>query len=272
MIQHNDINIGPASYKHLNADELLITKVFYTLQGEGPYAGTPAVFVRLAGCNRGDKTTMGCKFCDTAFYFHKGRVATFDELILEMGYSWSSGLPKHPLVVITGGEPMMQDNLVGLIFKLHGARYYDVQIESNGDRLAHGYSEMIEEVYGRGSVVTLVVSPKVTKSGYHDLNRKVYEAASALKFVISADPASPYYNVPEYAYKFRLDEDGVRDVFLSPMTVYKRAADPDRPVSAWDTSLVDHELTKTNYRRAAELAIRNGFRVSMQQHLFFCVE
>lgn len=261
IIQHADVNVGPANYKHFKKDELLVTKIFYTVQGEGPFAGHPAVFIRLAGCNRGRKEDMGCQFCDTHFTYATGVPQSFTEIEKELlgclrGIHTSSSV-KRMLVVITGGEPMMQDNLSWFVMHLADAGYRNIQIESNGDRLAPHFPYNGE--------ITLVVSPKVTKNGYRVLRPDVAYRANALKFVVSADPDSPYHNVPEYAH-------GNFGVYVSPLTVYRKAHEPFSPVSAWDTSLVDHYRTKLNYQHAATLAMQFGFRLSMQQHLFFAVE
>jgi len=98
-----------------------------------------------------------------------------------------------PLVVITGGEPMIQNNLVRFINYIYEHGWKRIQIESNGDRLATGYEEdelCKNEVY-------LIVSPKVVGTSYHKPNKDVAACVDALKFLISADENSPYHSVPD---------------------------------------------------------------------------
>lgn len=93
-----------------------INEIFYSIQGEGHFAGTPAVFVRFSGCN------LACVFCDTK---HQSFTEmTEDEIIAKV-----SQYPTHH-VVITGGEPMLQLTS-SLVEKLHGLGKF-VQIETNG--------------------------------------------------------------------------------------------------------------------------------------------
>ena len=93
-----------------------INEIFYSLQGEGHYTGTPAVFVRFAGCN------LKCSFCDTDFTSFTEM--TEDDIVKEIG--------QYPTnhIVITGGEPTLQIT-ASLVSKLHEAGKY-VQIETNG--------------------------------------------------------------------------------------------------------------------------------------------
>ncbi len=93
-----------------------INEIFYSLQGEGHYTGTPAVFVRFAGCN------LKCSFCDTDFTSFTEM--TEDDIVRETG--------QYPAnhIVITGGEPTLQIT-ASLVSKLHEAGKY-VQIETNG--------------------------------------------------------------------------------------------------------------------------------------------
>ncbi len=93
-----------------------INEIFYSLQGEGHYTGTPAVFVRFAGCN------LKCSFCDTDFTSFTEM--TEDDIVREIG--------QYPAnhIVITGGEPTLQIT-ASLVSKLHEAGKY-VQIETNG--------------------------------------------------------------------------------------------------------------------------------------------
>ncbi|MBC5821152.1 MAG: 7-carboxy-7-deazaguanine synthase QueE [Candidatus Eremiobacteraeota bacterium] len=98
---------------------LALAEIFYSVQGEGAWVGTPAVFVRLAGCN------LNCRFCDTdysvkAFLTAEQIVARVRELGGEC-----------PMVILTGGEPLAQRESSDLITALRadGRR---VHIESNG--------------------------------------------------------------------------------------------------------------------------------------------
>lgn len=264
MLQYVDRNISPADYNHLNEDKLLVTNVFLTLQSEGPLAGTVAVFVRLAGCDKGDK--VSCDFCDTDFRFDNGKVFTITELIKEIRRSYvPSFLFKDPLVVITGGEPMMQNNLVHLIEAMPSFR---IQIESNGDRLPRGFAE--SEACQKSM---LVVSPKVNPRSqrYPRLSTEVMDRADCLKFVVSADQHSPYHNVPPYLWEYIMKKS-VSSVCVSPMTIYKRVVEPAEIANLWDTTLVDHEATKKNYAYAARLCIKYGYHLSIQSHLLTSVE
>ena len=94
-----------------------VVEVFPTIQGEGPFAGRPATFIRLAGCH------LKCSFCDTDFTSNRALVTVF-----ELGARVEKH--RHGLVVLTGGEPMRQ-NIVPLCEALV-AGGYTVQIETAG--------------------------------------------------------------------------------------------------------------------------------------------
>jgi 7-carboxy-7-deazaguanine synthase len=258
-LQHVDYNVGPKSYEGFG-DKLLITKVFPTIQGEGLFAGQRAVFIRFAGCDRGDKRS--CTFCDTDFRFQKGTAWSVEALVKAVNAQYEE---QNKLVVITGGEPMLQKNIVPLIEALSAAKHI-TQIESNGDRLAPEFAE-------RCGGTILVVSPKINPSRqqYALLPPEVQKRLDNLKFVVSADPLNPYHNLPPWLYDFRGDAFRKR-VFISPMTVYKRAVREREVSSVWDETLVDHEATELNYRYAARLAFREGYRLSVQLHTLAAME
>lgn len=98
---------------------LQLAEIFYSIQGEGEFTGTPAVFVRLAGCN------LSCDFCDTDYSLKF--FASVDDVVAKV-----RELGKEcPMVVLTGGEPLAQHEAADLIEALRrdGRR---VHIESNG--------------------------------------------------------------------------------------------------------------------------------------------
>lgn len=97
-----------------------ITEIFASISGEGTRQGAPAVFVRFAGCN------LRCAWCDTGYSFETGTTMDMDAVFAEVA---RYGIP---FVVITGGEPLLQEEeLVPLLKALKGAGY-DIEIETNG--------------------------------------------------------------------------------------------------------------------------------------------
>lgn len=265
--QYLDSNISQKHFDKYEKDQLLVKSIFLTLQGEGPFTGRQAVFVRLAGCNRGSKLKMQCGFCDTDFRVKTGNVLSFKEIgqqiqdKLRTVYSYHR--TPHPLVVITGGEPMLQDNLVPFIeFLLDNS--YQVQIESNGDRIAKGF----EDVKSR---VTLIVCPKVKpSSGYYiPLKKNVVNCMSYLKILIDARKNSPYHKLPIYLADLLSFSLGSNEIYISPIAVYRRPVNEDEIASFWDSSLIDCEKTRDNYRFAALICQQYNYVLSLQTHLLF---
>jgi len=116
-----------------------IKEIFYTLQGEGTYAGRPAVFCRFSGCNlwsgrEADRSTAVCKFCDTDFVgtdgLLGGKYADGDSLAKTINGLWPECYPASKYVVFTGGEPLLQLDKQ-LIDSLH-ANGFEIAIETNG--------------------------------------------------------------------------------------------------------------------------------------------
>jgi 7-carboxy-7-deazaguanine synthase (Cx14CxxC type) len=116
-----------------------VKEIFYTLQGEGAQAGTPAVFCRFSGCNlwsgrEEDRAGAACNFCDTDFVGTGGpgggKFADADALAGAVEAAWPANQPAHRLVVCTGGEPLLQLDAAA-VRALH-ARSFRIAIETNG--------------------------------------------------------------------------------------------------------------------------------------------
>ena len=115
-----------------------VKECFLTLQGEGVQAGSRAVFLRFAGCNlwsgrERDRATAQCRFCDTDIVGTDGKgggkFATSDKLAAHVQSLWGEG-DERRLVVITGGEPMLQ--LDDALVRALRERGFRVAVETNG--------------------------------------------------------------------------------------------------------------------------------------------
>ncbi len=115
-----------------------VKEIFYTLQGEGGQAGRPAVFCRFAGCNlwtglERDRAKAICRFCDTDFVGTDGpgggKFKTAEDLAAAVKATWT-GQGGTPMVVCTGGEPLLQLDKP-LIDAFH-AKGIEIAVESNG--------------------------------------------------------------------------------------------------------------------------------------------
>jgi 7-carboxy-7-deazaguanine synthase (Cx14CxxC type) len=118
-----------------------VKELFLTLQGEGMQAGRRAVFLRLSGCNlwsgrERDRARAQCTFCDTDFVGTNGenggryRAEALSQRAAQLWGQAIDGRQPRPLVVITGGEPMLQLDRV-LIDALHAAGF-EIAVETNG--------------------------------------------------------------------------------------------------------------------------------------------
>lgn len=121
-----------------------VKEIYHTLQGEGFHAGRAAVFLRFSGCNlwsgrEADREQARCQFCDTDFFGTEGerggKYATAEELAQACLACWKQSVsePDHrPMIVCTGGEPLLQVD-VTLVGALHTAGFY-IALETNGTR------------------------------------------------------------------------------------------------------------------------------------------
>ena len=96
-----------------------INEIYLSVQGESTHTGLPCIFIRLTGCN------LRCSWCDTAYAFHEGKNMSIDEILQKV-----ANFEIH-LVEITGGEPLMQDNVYTLMRRLI-EKGYKVMLETGG--------------------------------------------------------------------------------------------------------------------------------------------
>lgn len=113
-----------------DASSLEIHSIFFTIQGEGPFCGERAIFIRLAGCN------LQCPGCDTDYTSTRTNMANTTIVaecirITHKNIYNFNDRGKRPLIVITGGEPFRQ-NFGGLLNELFDQGFRKVQIETNG--------------------------------------------------------------------------------------------------------------------------------------------
>jgi organic radical activating enzyme len=207
--------------------QLDVVRIFATIQGEGPHAGVPAVFVRLGGCN------LACSFCDTEFETFSSM--TVKEIVARIKTLLPDHLitrsPHHRnlLIVLTGGEPLRQP--IRPLCDALLAEGFTVQIETNGT--------LMRPLDPR---VQIVCSPKVSGGAYHRLRDDVLERAQAIKFLVSARMAeySDLAEVGQSAY-------GI-PVYVQPMDEY------------------DAVQNAENMALAVRLAQEHGVRVGLQLH------
>lgn len=138
---------------------LKVKEIFRSIQGEGPFMGRPAIFIRLSGCN------LSCSFCDE--HHDTGALMDITDIMSTVN-SIKTTFPLIRLVVITGGEPFLQP--FGPLVKALRAEEFVVQIETNGT--------VYQEDFPYEDVV-IVCSPKT------DINRDLLPQIHSLKFLIA---------------------------------------------------------------------------------------
>jgi len=147
-----------------------ITEIYSSIQGETQYAGLPCTLVRTTGCD------LRCGYCDSPFAFQGGKEMTLDDITREVD------LLGAPLVLLTGGEPMLQRDLPALAARLL-AGGYRVMIETSG---AHSLASLPDEV-------VRIVDVKTPASGESHRMRwdllAELRPRDAAKFVVAAEGA-----------------------------------------------------------------------------------
>jgi len=183
---------------------MVITEIFKSIQGEGTRAGLPCIFVRLTGCN------LRCAWCDTAYAFHGGKKMTVEEVLSrvdELAGRQAGAKATVPLVELTGGEPLLQEEIYPLAERLLEAGY-TVMIETSGERFI---GRLPKEVIK-------IVDVKCPDSGEPDTfdmkNLAALKENDELKFVLST--RRDYEFAREFTRQHGL-AGRVREVLFSPV-------------------------------------------------------
>ena len=205
-----------------------VKEIFYTLQGEGGQAGTPAVFCRFAGCNlwtgrEQDRSSAVCQFCDTDFVGTDGtlggKFSTADALAERILSQWPASDNAHRMVVLTGGEPLLQVD-AALIDALH-ARGFRIAVESNGTLAAPA------------GIDWLCISPKAGADWVQRSGQELKLVWPQPGFDLSKIEASTHFE----------------NYFLQPMDNALQTANTEACITqcmqrpAWRLSLQTHKLT-----------------------------
>ena len=143
-----------------------INEIFYSLQGEGKWTGLPNIFIRTTGCN------LRCSFCDTKYAYDDGKEMSLEQILKQ--------IHKYPCryVCLTGGEPLLQDEILKLI-ELLLKRDYKICLETNG-------SINIKHISEKSVLISLDI--KCPSSHMHEnndfLNIPLLRKDDQLKFII----------------------------------------------------------------------------------------
>ena len=256
-----------------DGQSLAVVEIFPTLQGEGPFVGQPAVFVRLGGCN------LTCNFCDTEFEAFK-EMSVLDVIARVHEFAVSKPSPDAPERAPTSpkGEVTLRpqwgtNNEAGatsplgevekrpLRFSGEGMPtrlLRDLVVITGGEPLRQNITPLCEALIEAGlrvqietngtlwrelpAAVNIVCSPKMTDGHYHPLRPDLLARVDALKFIVSAD-AGDYHAVGEVGQA----RTGI-PVYVQPMDEY----DPARNAA--------------NLAHALALAQKHGYRLSTQMH------
>lgn len=186
---------------------MFVTEIFKSIQGEGTRAGLPCVFVRLTGCN------LRCTWCDTAYAFHGGTKMSVEDVLRRVD-ELTGRAPEAadapasvPLVELTGGEPLLQEEICPLAEKLLAAGY-TVMIETSGERFAGRLPREVIKIMD-------VKCPDSGEADTFDIrNLEVLDAKDEVKFVLST--RRDYEFARGFTAQHRLPQR-VKQVLFSPV-------------------------------------------------------
>ena len=231
---------NPIAKSRIATEGFNLHSIFHTLQGEGPFAGQPAIIVRLAGCN------LRCWWCDTEFDEGAQVIETDDlaDRLLQMSRQTGCAF-----VVITGGEPMLQ--ALNAIIDHPLLKYFKFQIETAGSYWPIGGLTNKPRGAQNVSIVCSPKTPTIVRELRNDIEYDVY-----WKYIVrSAEPCFED-GLPQTSTQ---NKDRSALLFRPPMTdrsrIYIQACDEN-----------DEVTNQTNLICAMRIALRHGYKLSIQQH------
>jgi organic radical activating enzyme len=221
----------PRDATKADGSQLDLHSIFYTVQGEGPFSGIPAIFIRLAGCN------LACRGCDTAYTDGRELHAVEDIVNAAVGAIPASN-KSIILFVITGGEPFRQ-NITPLVHKLREARQRClIQVETNGT---------FNPTEGFPNTVKVVCSPKTGR-----VAEGLKPFISAYKYVIESGRVDP--------------DDGMPTSMLMSQTPARPHEGFQGPVYVTPFDAQDKDHNELNTLATAQTAMRHGYIAQLQLH------
>lgn len=240
------MNIQPPE-KSVAGDAVDLHSIFLTIQGEGPFCGTPAVFVRLAGCN------LQCPGCDTEYTSGRQQLSPIEVVLMIDRLLIGS---KANLIVITGGEPFRQSS-TGVLIDILVAEGYCVQIETNGTlppppiRTPWGKSSNIHERLG----AYIVVSPKAGK--VHPITSM---NACAWKYVMDVTSINENDGLPLLALGHPTNKMVARPSKFADL-IYLQPRDYG-----------ENDLNEANLKACIASCMKHGYILQLQIHKIIGVE
>lgn len=218
---------------------LRVHSIFWTIQGEGPFTGYPAVFLRLAGCN------LQCPFCDTE-YTDGARDLDVYRAFTEVTQMRPADVAGQKLLVITGGEPFRQN--ISRLVEAAGDEGWHVQVETNGVLQPQDLDILLSA--RRRQELSVVVSPKTSKT-----SPGCEALATSYKYVLSADSINPQDGLPYFALGNKCHPYVSRPPVAFNLPVYVNPMDAK-----------DEATNKANLQAAAASAMRFGYICGTQLH------
>jgi 7-carboxy-7-deazaguanine synthase len=227
------VNEQPRTKEPIGGRLFNIINIWRTIQGEGPFAGTPAVFLRLAHCN------LQCPFCDTD-YTTNPRAMNIAEIMSAIAVI----MPPSGFLVITGGEPFLYKRLSVLCQVCYNEAAWTVQIETNGT--------IFDPDFVWSHRVTCICSPKA------NIHPRLEPFIDSLKYVLRAgeveDDGLPTRALGGGRPGRPTTSDFHGDIYLQPQD--------DK----------DADQNKQNIDACVQSCMKHGYSLSLQLHKILGLE